>query len=113
MRRLAAGSLGLLRQSVDLALDAVPQGIDPRAVEAYFLQLPGIIAVHDLHIWAMSTTETALTVHLIRPDFPVDDSFLSDISRTLHTRFDIDHPTIQIECGDAERSCHLAPADVV
>jgi len=110
---ITLGSLSTLRESVDLALDAVPQGIDPGAVESFFMELPGITEVHDLHIWAMSTTETALTVHLIRPGFAVDDHFLSEVSQTLHTRFGIDHPTIQIECGDAERSCHLAPADVV
>ena len=110
---ITLGSWSLLRESINLALDAVPPSIDPRAVDAYFMQLPGITEVHDLHIWAMSTTETALTVHLIRPGFPVDDKFLTEISQTLHTRFGIDHPTIQIECGDTERSCHLAPADVV
>jgi cobalt-zinc-cadmium efflux system protein len=110
---ITAGSIGLLRESADLALDAVPPAIDPSAVEAYFLQLPGIAEVHDLHIWAMSTTETALTVHLIRPGFAVDDRFLSEISQALHDRFDIDHPTIQIECGDAERACPLAARDVV
>lgn len=110
---ITIGTLGLLRESVDLAMDAVPQGIDPGAVEAYLAQLPGITEVHDLHIWAMSTTETALTVHLIRPGFPIDDGFLSETTQTLHTRFGIDHPTIQIECGDEDRGCHFAPANVV
>jgi cobalt-zinc-cadmium efflux system protein len=107
---IGAGTWGLLRDSLDLALDAVPAGIDRDAVETYLAALPGVSAVHDVHIWAMSTTETALTVHLVRPGAGTDDSLLADASKVLHERFGIAHATFQIENGDA---CHLAPAEVV
>jgi cobalt-zinc-cadmium efflux system protein len=109
---ITLGSWGILRESVDLAMDAVPPGIDPAEVETYLAKLPGVTEVHDLHIWAMSTTETALTVHLVRPGHPVDNLFLSDISHRLHEVFGIAHPTIQVETG-TENTCHLAPTDVV
>jgi cobalt-zinc-cadmium efflux system protein len=99
---------GLLRDSVNLALDAVPRGIDPVRVREYLEGLPGISDVHDLHIWGMSTTETALTVHLVKPDGRIDDVFLADVEHTLHARFGIMHPTIQVEQGDANHSCKLA-----
>jgi cobalt-zinc-cadmium efflux system protein len=105
------GTWGLLRESVNLAMDAVPAGIDPHAVEEYLAGLPGVQAVHDLHIWGMSTTEVALTAHLVMPQPPADDKFLHEVSHELHERFDISHATIQIEHGDIE--CHLAPAHVV
>jgi cobalt-zinc-cadmium efflux system protein len=98
---------GLLRDSVNLALDAVPRGIDPVLVRQYLENLPGISDVHDLHIWGMSTTETALTVHLVKPDGSIDDAFLAEVEHTLHDRFGIMHPTIQLEQGAAEHSCKL------
>ncbi len=99
---------GLLRDSVNLALDAVPRGIDPAMVRDYLQSLPGITDVHDLHIWGMSTTETALTVHLVKPDGCLDDAFLAEVEHTLHDRFGIMHPTIQFEQGAADHSCKLA-----
>jgi cobalt-zinc-cadmium efflux system protein len=105
------GTWGLLRESLHLAMDAVPPGVDGRAVEAYLQGLPGITAVHDLHIWAMSTTEIALTAHLVKPDAEVDDLLLGRIGRELHDRFGIEHTTIQLERGDGP--CGQAPADVV
>ncbi len=101
----------LLRESVNLAMDAVPAGIDPHAVEAYLADLAGVQAVHDLHIWGMSTTETALTVHLVMPQPPTDSKFLHEVSHELHEHFEIGHVTTQIEQGDTE--CHQAPAHVV
>jgi cobalt-zinc-cadmium efflux system protein len=101
---------GLLFESVNLALDAVPKEIDPALVRDYLKSLPGITDVHDLHIWGMSTTETALTVHLVKPDGQIDDAFLADVEHTLHDRFGIMHPTIQLEQGDAEHACKLTPA---
>ncbi len=101
---------GLLCESVNLALDAVPREIDPALVREYLKSLPGISDVHDLHIWGMSTTETALTVHLVKPDGRIDDVFLAEVEHTLHDRFGIMHPTIQLEQGEAEHSCNLAPA---
>ncbi len=105
------GTWSLLRESVNLAMDAVPAGIDPHAVEAYLAGLAGVQAVHDLHIWGMSTTEVALTAHLVMPQPPTDDKFLHEVSHELHEHFEIGHATIQIEHGDVE--CHLAPAHVV
>ena len=105
------GTWGLLRSSVDLSLNAVPHGIDPGAVRAFLEGLPGVARIHDLHIWAMSTTETALTVHLVMPNGPAGDQFLLQASQQLHAKFDIDHPTFQIETdGDG---CKLAPDHVI
>jgi cobalt-zinc-cadmium efflux system protein len=107
------GTWGLLQQSVDLSLDAVPAHIDPAAVHAYLSQLAGVTEVHDLHIWAMSTTEAALTVHLIRPEAGLDDDWLHGVAHELHDRFEIEHATIQVESGRGLRACRLAPHDVV
>jgi cobalt-zinc-cadmium efflux system protein len=105
------GTWGLLRESVNLAMDAVPAGIDPHAVEKYLAGLAGVRAVHDLHIWGMSTTEVALTAHLVMPRPPTDDHFLHEVIRELREDFKIGHVTIQIEHGDIE--CQQAPANVV
>ena len=99
---IAIGTWGLLRDSIDLSLDAVPRHIDPGAVEAYLASLPGVQAVHDLHIWAMSTTEVALTVHLVKPDAVVDDALLARIGAELQARFGIGHATVQLELGEQE-----------
>src|SRR5215475_4631616 len=102
---------GLLRNAVDLSLNAVPHGINPDAVRAYLEGLPGVACIHDLHIWAMSTTETALTVHLVIPNGQAGDAFLRKLSQDLHTKFEIDHPTVQVEIdGD---DCKLAPDHVI
>jgi cobalt-zinc-cadmium efflux system protein len=91
------GTWGLLRDSFNLALDAVPAGINPEAVKTYLTDLPGVTGVHDLHIWAMSTSETALTVHLVKPDAKDDDRLIGQASKELHDRFGIEHITIQWE----------------
>jgi cobalt-zinc-cadmium efflux system protein len=102
---------GLLRHAVNLSLAAVPHGINPDAVRAYLEGLPGVKCIHDLHIWAMSTTETALTVHLVMPNGQAGDAFLLQLSQELHHRFEIDHPTVQVETdGDG---CKLAPDHVI
>ena len=103
------GTWGLLRDSLNLSLDAVPNHIDPLEVEAYLRSLPQVTDLHDLHIWAMSTTEVALTAHLIVPKI-VNDRFLNEISQTLHDRFEIGHSTLQMEQGN-ERPCKLSHPD--
>ena len=105
------GTWNLLRDSLHLALDGVPAEIDPAAVTAYLAAIPGVTEVHDLHIWAMSTTENALTVHLVFPESAPEDAMLVEISRELSARFAIDHATMQVERGD--RACALAPVGVV
>ena len=107
------GTWGLLRDSVDLALDAVPRGIDPAEVAGFLAGQPGVSEIHDLHIWAMSTTETALTVHLVLPQAALDDGLLVRLRHELHDRFAIQHATIQVETGDPAAPCPQAPAHVV
>ena len=101
---------GLARDSVSLALDGVPRGIELVDVRDYLAGLEGISEVHDLHVWAMSTNETALTAHLVRPG-GTDDAFLHRVCEELSNRFNIHHPTLQIEV--AAGVCKLAPAERV
>jgi cobalt-zinc-cadmium efflux system protein len=107
------GAWGLGRDSFNLAFDATPPGINPDAVKAYLASLQGVTEVHDLHIWAMSTTETALTAHLVRPGATLDDALLVEACAQLTKRFAIQHATLQIEAGDAAHPCRLASAEVV
>jgi cobalt-zinc-cadmium efflux system protein len=109
---IVLGTWSLLRDSVDLALDAAPRGINVPEVHAWLAALPGVLEVHDLHIWALSTTETALTVHLIRPTCDDPDAFLHRTCEGLAHRFNIGHATVQVET-DAGHPCRLASADVV
>lgn len=97
---------GLLRDSLNLAVDAVPPGVNPKAVRAYLAGLPGVKELHDLHIWPMSTTETALTAHLVMEQAPDSDEFLHLVSHQLGSMFGIHHPTIQIERPDGSADCH-------
>ena len=103
----------LLRGSLKMALDLVPEGVDPVAVRAYLERQPGVAAVHDLHIWPLSTTEIALTAHVVRPDGIMDDSFLCRIKEELHDQFHIEHITVQCECGDPAHPCEQEPEHVV
>ena len=97
---------GLLRDSLNLAVDAVPRGVDPDAVRDYLSALPGVQAIHDLHIWPMSTTDTALTAHMVMEEFPDSDRYLNEVAEVLQARFSINHPTIQLERHDGEFQCH-------
>lgn len=99
----------LLKDSVNLALDAVPEGIELLAVQTYLAQRPGVTSVHDLHLWAMSTTETALTAHVIIPQGRPGNVFLIQTCKKLHDHFGIEHTTLQIEVGDSNQSCSLVP----
>ncbi len=103
------GTWGLLRDSLALSLQAVPHGVEPAAVRAHLAALAGVSEIHDLHIWAMSTTENALTAHLVMPAGHPGDAFLNDLGRTLAERFGIHHATVQIEVGDTTERCELAP----
>ena len=96
------GSRGLAKDSLKMGLLAVPEGIDERAVHGFLAGLEGVSAVHDLHIWPMSTTETALTAHLVMPDGGGGDVFLADLAHELEHRFHIGHSTVQIE---RDRDC--------
>jgi cobalt-zinc-cadmium efflux system protein len=109
---IAWGSWGLLRDSVKLGLLAVPEGIDVERVRAFLAQREGVSAVHDLHIWPMSTTETALTAHLVMPGGHPGDRFLHDLAHDLAHHFGIHHPTIQIETLGGE-DCALESESVV
>jgi cobalt-zinc-cadmium efflux system protein len=93
-------SWGLLRDAIALSLQAVPRGIDAEAVSDHLASLPGVTRVHHLHIWAMSTTETALTAHLVMPEAADNDAFLARAAENLAGRFGIDHATLQIENGE-------------
>ena len=103
---------GLLRDSLNLAVDAVPRNVDPEAVRAYLCSLPGVSEIHDLHIWPMSTTDTALTAHMVMDEFPADDRFLNEVAQVLKGQFAINHPTIQLERHDSgvvcQQSLHCA-----
>ena len=101
------GTWGLLRDSVNLALQAVPEGIELAEVKEYLAGLPHVTAVHDLHVWPMSTTETALTAHLVRDVDRCDSFVLKECCKELHDKFEIQHATIQFETEDHD--CTLAP----
>lgn len=104
---------GLLKDSVNLALQAVPEGIDLQEVHDFLLEQPGVTVVHDLHVWAMSTTETALTAHVVRPENGDADAFLSATAHELQDRFSIEHTTLQIERVHDEEACRLAREDSI
>jgi cobalt-zinc-cadmium efflux system protein len=95
----------LLRDSLNLALDAVPAGIDMNAVREYLSSLPTCVDVHDLHVWGMSTTEAALTAHVVMTQTACDDALLARAARELHEKFGIEHTTLQVEFGDPTYPC--------
>jgi len=109
---IVAGTWGLLRDSLNMALHAVPPGIEPNAVQGFLETVDGVAELHDLHIWPMSTTETALTAHLVMPAGHPGDQVLGRICAELRERFGIGHATIQIEVS-VESECALQPAHVV
>lgn len=110
---IVLGTWGLLRDSLDMALDATPRGIDTDKVRAWLAARPGVSEVHDLHIWAMSTTETAMTAHVVRPLDESHDQFLNDACAELASKFKIGHVTIQVETSHGAHGCRLAPEGVV
>ena len=106
---IVIGTWSLLRESMRLALSAVPENIDGAAIEDYLCQLDGVTDCHDLHIWGLSTTETALTVHLVMPNGCPNDAFIDKVTHTLDHAFSIHHCTLQIEQGDTNHVCSLTP----
>lgn len=106
---ILVGTWGLMRDSINLALAAVPPNVDVAAVRGYLRGLPGVTDVHDLHIWALSTTETALTVHLVTPEGVPGDAFIEEVANTLEQRFAIHHSTLQLERGTIAHACRLQP----
>ena len=110
---IIVGTWGLLKSAIGLALAAVPEGVDAAAVRSHLLALPGVTGLHDLHIWGMSTTETALTCHLVMPGGHPGDAVLTGVAQELHHRFGIQHATIQIELADTDEVCALTPEHVV
>lgn len=97
----------LLKESINLSIDAVPQGIDIVGIENYLSTLNNVTSIHDLHVWALSTTEVALTVHLVTIDSSINNSFLEEIQHYLHDNFEVEHSTIQIESATDDNSCLL------
>ncbi|SDX03447.1 cation diffusion facilitator family transporter [Lysobacter enzymogenes] len=98
---VAAGAFGLLRESFNAAMDAVPSNIDRGEVEALLLAQPGVLAVHHVHIWSLGAGEIAMTAHIVRPDDRDHDVFIDTLNRELDRRFNINHPTLQVEHGGA------------
>jgi cobalt-zinc-cadmium efflux system protein len=109
---IVAGTWGLLRDSMAMSLSAVPSVIDPKAVRSYLEKCTGVVQVHDLHIWPMSTTEVALTCHMVIPTGQPGDAYLMEIARYLKDDFGIHHATVQVET-DPDALCALAPDHVV
>lgn len=110
---IVVGTWSLLRDAVNLSLDAVPTGIDDEAVARYLRDLPGIAAIHDLHIWALSTTEVALTVHLVGDEMANGEALLPHIAEEMKVRFGIGHATMQFETLAMAETCFLRPDHVV
>jgi len=108
---IASTAYGLFKSSLRLTLDAVRAGVDQEEVRRWLLIRPGVTEVHDLHVWALSTTMVALTAHLVMPDGHPGDGFLDDVATELSKRFGIAHTALQIELGDGPE-CRLAPAAV-
>ncbi len=104
---------GLLRDSVNLALDAVPETIDMSELQSYLMNVAGVVEVHDLHVRGMSTTEAALTAHLVMPHTACEDALINRICKELHDQFGVEHATIQVERGDPAHPCPLASEHVV
>ena len=110
---IVAGTWGLFRESLDLALDAVPRGVEPEAIEAALAGLRGVAEVHDLHVWGASTSEISLTVHLVATDGVDRDDLLAEAETVLRDRFRVAHSTIQIESVAAGPACVQRPAEAL
>ncbi len=103
----------LFRDSLMLLSHGVPKGVDVNKVRRFLAELPGVEAVHDLHIWALSTTKTAMTVHLVKPEIGDADQLLAKIANTMQDEFGVDHCTVQIELNPDKLGCKLVPDEEV
>jgi cobalt-zinc-cadmium efflux system protein len=110
---IVVGTWDLFRESIDLALDAVPRGVDPDAIKEALAAISGVVEVHDLHVWAASTSEVSLTAHLVVPDKDSHESALAAATDLLRDRFRIAHTTIQLEREEAGEACVQRPAEVL
>jgi len=110
---ITVSTWGVLRDAVNLAMDGVPSRIAQHEVEAWLRALPGVVEVHDLHIWGLSTTEAALTAHLVRAEEVDDQELIRAASQGLGAQFRIGHATLQIETPAVAESCRLRPEEVV
>jgi cobalt-zinc-cadmium efflux system protein len=110
---IVVGTWDLFRESIDLALDAVPRGVDPDAIKEALAAISGVVEVHDLHVWAASTSEVTLTAHLVVPDKDLHEAALSAATVLLRDRFRIAHTTIQLERKEAGEACLQRPAEVL
>ena len=108
---IVVSTYDLFRQSLHLAFDGVPDSIDLAAVDAWLSTRPGVTGVHDLHIWGMSTTDIALTAHLVMPNGHPGDAFFNVVADGLHAQFGIAHPTIQIEIERQSHNCEAPLAE--
>lgn len=102
---IVVGTWNLFQQSLHLLFDGVPEGVDLHAVHDLLATLPGVVRVHDLHVWAMGTSATAMTAHLVMPDGGADDAFLAEATRQLHDRFGIQHVTLQVVRAPFATAC--------
>ena len=110
---ILVGTWNLLHESINLSVDAVPQDIDISGIKDYLTKIEGVSEIHDLHVWALSTTQTALTAHLITTKNLIDNEFLKEIQQHLHDNFDIEHATIQVEKENTENNCMLNRSECV
>ncbi len=110
---IVGGTWGLFRESIDLALDAVPRGIDTADITSMLAAIPGVSEVHDLHVWNASTSEISLTVHLVVPATANHEAVLAKAATDLRSRFGVSHTTIQLEQEEAGRTCAQRPAEVL
>ena len=110
---IAVSTWGVLRDAANLAIDGVPRDIRLAEVADYLRGLPGVIEVHDLHVWGLSTTSTALTAHLVHGDAAEREALLLRANRDLQDKFRIDHATLQLETQALADACRLRPADVI
>ena len=98
------GTWGLLRDALDMALDAAPRSVDLNKLRGFLCSQPGVAEVHDLHVWSMGASSSAVTAHLVMPDVCDNDAFLQGLCKQIDRKFDIDHATFQIERAHFE--CH-------